>query len=342
MSSEPHFRLNTEGRDTRAITPAQTEAITGTLGELFGTPDRPIVPEEVNLRLDVLQSAAGPIGCDAEGNQRGLFRRHCAACHGVSGDGAGPSAAVLNPYPRDFRDGVFKYTSTAGGAKPAPDDLLRTLRQGIPGTAMPSFRKLYEGEIQALLEYVEYLSIRGQTELYLLQAVIDEDSPLPLETREVIEDGALPAAKSWEDAKRLVVVPPEPPRQLAASVARGREIFHGAAAQCVMCHGATGDGNGDQSELYDDWNKRKHGDTPEQTRQLAERFRLPIELLRPRNFTLGKFHGGDRPIDQYWRIYAGIKGTPMPSAGPASGSTGVLRPEEIWHVVNYVRSLGRE
>ena len=51
------------------------------------------------------------------------------------------------------------------------------------------------------------------------------------------------------------------------------------------------------------------------------------------------FHGGDRPIDQYWCIYVGIKGTPMPPAGPAPGSPGVLRPEDIWHVVNYVRKL---
>ena len=55
----------------------------------------------------------------------------------IVGDGAGPAAAVLDPYPRDFRNGLFKYTSTAGGAKPLREDLLRTLQQGIPGTAMP-------------------------------------------------------------------------------------------------------------------------------------------------------------------------------------------------------------
>ena len=74
---------------------------------------------------------------------------------------------------------------------------------------------------------------------------------------------------------------------------------------------------------------------------LARRFRLPIEPLRPRNFTIEKFHGGDRPIDQYWRISVGIKGTPMPPAGADGGSKGVLTPEGIWHVVNYVRSLAK-
>ena len=346
MSTAPQFRLNTEGRDAASISRTQAEAIAKTLCALFGTPDRPAVPEGIALQAKLLEVAAGPIGGDADGNQWGLFRRHCAACHGTAGDGAGPSAAVLNPYPRDFRNGVFKYTSTAGGAKPLRDDLQRTLRQGIPGTAMPSFCKLPDHEIETSIEYVQYLSLRGQTELYLFQTVVDEDALLPLSLPDVIAEGARPAAKSWNDARLLAVVPPQPPpvdtpERLAASIARGRELFHSTGSQCVKCHGPLGDGNGEQGELYDDWNLRKKGATPEQTRALARRFRLPIEQLHPRNFTLGKFRGGDRPIDQYWRICVGIKGTPMPPAGPAPGSQGVLTPEQIWHVVNYVRSLGR-
>jgi hypothetical protein len=30
----------------------------------------------------------------------------------------------------------------------------------------------------------------------------------------------------------------------------------------------------------------------------------------------------------------------MPPAGPGPGSEGILAPEDIWHVVNFVRSLG--
>ncbi len=347
MSSVPQFRLNTEGRDAASLSRTQTEAIAETLGALFGTPDEPAAPEGVDLEAKRLQAAAGPIGGDAEGNQRGLFRRHCAACHGTSGDGAGPTAAVLDPYPRDFRNGLFKYTSTAGGAKPLREDLLRTLRQGLPGTAMPSFCKLPEREIDALVEYVRYLSLRGQTELYLFQTVVDEEAALPLAIHEVLAEGVLPAARSWDEARSLAVAAPPPPpvdtpERLAASIARGDKLFHSPGSQCAKCHGPLGNGRGEQADqLYDDWNLRKKGATPEQTDVFARRFRLPMQPLRPRNFTLGKFHGGDRPIDQYWRISVGIKGTPMPPAGPAPGSPGLLRPEEIWHVVNYVRSLGR-
>ncbi len=346
MSTAPQFRPNTEGRDPASISRTQAEAIAETLRTLFGTPDEPVVPEGVDLQVGRLQAAAGPISGDAEGNQRGLFRRHCAACHGTSGDGAGPTAAVLNPYPRDFRNGVFKFTSTAGGAKPVREDLLRTLRRGLPGTAMPSFYKVPDRELDALVEYVKYLSIRGQTELYLLQTIVDEDTVLPLAIHEVLAEGVLPAAWSWDDARRLAVAAPPPPavdtpERLAVSIARGDKLFHSPGSQCVKCHGPLGNGHGEQTELYDDWNLGKKGATPEQMLALAQRFRLPIQPLYPRNFTLGKFHGGDRPIDQYWRISVGIKGTPMPPGGPAPGSPGVLKPEEIWHLVHYVRSLGR-
>ena len=43
-----------------------------------------------------------------------------------------PAAAVLEPYPRDYRRGVFKYTSTRAGAKPIRKDLQRTLYRGVP------------------------------------------------------------------------------------------------------------------------------------------------------------------------------------------------------------------
>ncbi len=344
------FRLNTEGRDLADFTPTKRQAIAATLEELFGTPDEPAVPPDAGpwanlLQLDLLRAAAGPLGVDPQRNPRGLYRQHCAACHGISGDGAGPTAAVQNPYPRDFRNGVFKFTSTAGGAKPLPDDLQQTVRRGIPGTAMPSFDKLPPEEIEALIEYVIYLSIRGETELLLRQVVVDEGD-YPTGVEEVIEDCVAPVAGMWVDAAgkaipKDVAQRSRPPvdtyRRLTASIDRGFELYSGKDAQCVECHGPNGRGDGEQSELYDDWNQPKNGATAEQTKKLAGRFRLPIQRLRARDFTEGVFLGGDRPIDLYWRIHVGIKGTPMPAAGPTQGSDGVLTPEEIWDVVHYVR-----
>ncbi len=104
-----------------------------------------------------------------------------------------------------------------------------------------------------------------------------------------------------------------------------------------LWHGREGRGDGPRAgELYDDWNKRKLG-VP--TADLARRYRLPLQGLRPRNFTEGIFRGGDRGVDLYWRIAIGIKGTPMPAFGPSPAGPGVLSPAEIWDVVRYVGSL---
>ena len=340
------FVLNLEGRDPAQIKLSQSQAVAETLARLFGTPDQPELPEGVNLDLDLLAAAAGAVAGDAQGNQRGLFRRHCAGCHGLSGDGAGPAAGALDPYPRDYRDGIFKFTSTSSGAKPCWKDLERVLLRGIPGTAMPSFVQLPRHEIKALIEYVKCLSIRGQTELTLLQLVVDENEPVPLDMELAMKEAVMPAAESWDAPEKqgLIVSPPRKPpldaaEALAASVARGREVYLKKDAQCFKCHGPEGAGDGEETELYDDWNKRKKGVTPEQTAKLARRFTLPIQRLRARNFQRGIFLGGSGPEDLYWRICVGIKGTPMPAAGPAPGSSGALSAEEIWPLVDYVRWL---
>ena len=348
----PPFRLNIEGREPAEISLAQVDEITAALEKLFGTPDRPVVPPRTGLRLDRLRMAAGPIGVDQQGNDRGLYRQHCASCHGLSGDGAGPTAAVQNPYPRDFRQGVYKFTSTAGGAKPFSGsdrqmgDLERVLRNGLPGTAMPSFANLSDDDIEALLQYVRYLSIRGETELLLAEMVVDRDE-YPVDAETVVEEVLLPVVDMWAAAADMALPQAEAQRsraaidtdrQLTASIARGFKLYSSKNAQCTQCHGPDGRGDGEQAELYDDRNDRKKGATPEQTAQRARLFQLPIQRLKARNYTQGIFHGGDRPIDLYWRIHTGLKGTPMPAAGPMPGVDGVLKPEEIWDVVNYVRS----
>jgi len=235
-SAQPRFRLNTERRDPQSITRDQAEAISGTLEKLFGTPDKPAVPEGIDLNMDLLKMAAGPVGSDADDRPWGLYRKHCLACHGLAGDGAGPNAADLDNYPRDFRNGTFKYTSTVAGVKPLKEDLLRTLRNGLPGTAMPSFARLPDEQINSLVEYVKYLSIRGETELYLLRCVVDENAALPPDRAKVLAEGAVPAAKSWAEAAETAVVPPSSPRadtleQLSVSIDCGRELFRTMGAQ---------------------------------------------------------------------------------------------------------------
>ncbi|OUT61377.1 MAG: hypothetical protein CBB71_05430 [Rhodopirellula sp. TMED11] len=101
----------------------------------------------------------------------GLYQQLCAKCHGTTGDGRGELAAISSPYPRDYRLGVFKFKDTARNAKPSREDLASLIHDGIPGTPMTSIKALSNGivdvtdeDIQALVDYVIYLSMRGQFE----------------------------------------------------------------------------------------------------------------------------------------------------------------------------------
>jgi mono/diheme cytochrome c family protein len=367
------YRLNMVEATKQRLTPDQERQVATVLLAMFGTPDEPVALPETGLDEAKLRLASGPVRSDIVGRKNGLYREHCAHCHGVTGDGMGPTAAFLNPYPRDYRPGVFKFKSTERADKPTHADLLRILRNGIAGTSMPSFALLSEPQIDALVEYVKYLSIRGETELNLMRAFfeLDDDAQGKLpETREFLVDETLsPIAEKWKSAAAAQIVVPDMPAEidLAASIAKGRELFYGDKANCVKCHGVTGLGDG-QANDYDDWNKAiveinkeimgglaKAGETStsgmsaedaaEHRKQVAwlgkfshviDGDALTPRTIPPRNLRLGVYRGGRRPLDLYYRIHAGINGAPMPAA------KGTVPPEDIWHIVNYIRSLPYE
>jgi len=55
------------------------------------------------------------------------------------------------------------------------------------------------------------------------------------------------------------------------------------------------------------------------------------------------YRGGRRRLDVFYRIHAGIPGSPMPGVGPASaGAESTVTEEEMWHIVDYVLSLPYE
>jgi cytochrome c553 len=87
------------------------------------------------------------------------FERACAACHGTSAAGNGPGARDLHPPPRDLTAGAFRFRTTPSGAPPRPADLERTIRRGLPGSAMPAFDGLLsDAEIAELVAYIGSLS----------------------------------------------------------------------------------------------------------------------------------------------------------------------------------------
>ncbi|MDM4017463.1 cytochrome c [Roseiconus lacunae] len=152
------------------------EDTTWIIDGMFGTPDEPTLPAVLEhedfeglVEMERLKKAAGP---DGEG--RGLYRKHCVSCHGITGNGRGENSAILDPYPRDYRMGLFKWKSTKRGAKPTRDDLFRVIYDGIDGTAMKKIPELTEEDTEALIDYVIYLSMRGELERTLIDESVFE------------------------------------------------------------------------------------------------------------------------------------------------------------------------
>jgi len=283
---------------------------------------------------------------------RNLYLRHCMHCHGVSGDGAGPTAQYFKVKPRDYRQGIIKFTSTkASVPRPSRDDLFRIIKLGVPGTYMPSFMLLPDDEVKMISEYVRWLAMRGEMERklnawlvtsYSQEAVDEADSPAELqaefdtewaeEAGDYIERFGNDLKLDWQDAnKPESVVNPSVPRTPSSpeSIANGRQIFLSKDAKCASCHGETGRGNGPSTEAFNDL----PGQPPGTKSDKPGLFDNWGNIVEPRNLTTGVFRGGRRPIDIYRRIHSGIKGTPM----QAFGTT--LKEEQIWDVVNYVLSI---
>ena len=69
-----------------------------------------------------------------------IYQERCAFCHGDQGDGNGPVAQYLDPRPRDFTAGQFKFRTTASGELPLRQDVIDIVKAGVRGTAMPRWK----------------------------------------------------------------------------------------------------------------------------------------------------------------------------------------------------------
>ncbi len=161
---------------------------------------------------------------------RYVFERNCATCHGLRGNGRGEWAAALIPAPRDFTRGIFKFRSTPSGSLPLDEDLERTVREGVAGSAMPVFGgTLTAREIHAVIQYVKSFSPKWNHR---------ENYAPPL---------AIPATPDWFTSTN----------QISAHALSGKQIY---TSNCSACHGSEGRGNGPAvtPEFLDSWGHPAH------------------------------------------------------------------------------------
>jgi cytochrome c oxidase cbb3-type subunit I/II len=113
-----------------------------------------------------------------------------------------------------------------------------------------------------------------------------------------------------EKAGDAINVPAEPPLTVQ-SIKHGQELFQ--KLECWKCHGPEGRGDGPSASTLTDSN-----DQP----------------IRPYNFAAGsRFKCGSTNHDLYKIFMSGVDGTPMPSFAD------VIKPEDAWDLVHYLRTL---
>ncbi|NLX99599.1 MAG: hypothetical protein GXY83_25975 [Rhodopirellula sp.] len=207
-----------------------------------------------------------------------LYLVHCAACHGAEGGGDGHAARHLFPRPRDLRVGKSRLVSTLNSVA-TPEDLRAVLRQGMPGSSMPSFAKLGEDQRELLVEELLRLNRTGIEE-QLVEAMQAQG--------EEIDADELREALEFCTVAGDTIQTPRFGASDARSISEGERLYENLG--CNKCHGEDGMGAADLA-LFDE-----NG--------------LPTTA---RDLVRDPFKGGHEPESVYLRVYAGMPGTPHPS-----------------------------
>ncbi len=176
-------------------------------------------PEEALAQTDMAVAAGAPVEVTPELLERGRqrYETFCVICHGEEGDGEGDFARFMDPKPRDFTEGVFKFRTTASGSLPHDIDIYRTITFGVKKSSMPAWFELPSRDRWALVHYVKTFSEYFEEE--------EPDDPIEIA---------------------------EPPQVNSELLTLGAEMF--AEMQCWDCHGSVGKGDGAAAgTLEDDW-----------------------------------------------------------------------------------------
>jgi mono/diheme cytochrome c family protein len=177
---------------------------------------------------------------------KALFATNCASCHGPEGFGDGPAAAALNPKPRNFHDGYWRY---GGGLA----RVVRTITEGSPGTAMAAFISIPLEDRIAIAHFERSLEPKLEEDKAPDLAWLGVGpGGAPLAGSATAASGAAAAAGpaptgprlSIEEAmKKLMVMAPDTGYALASLPADGNAA--GARLyqdRCARCHRRTGEG----------------------------------------------------------------------------------------------------
>ena len=143
---------------------------------------------------------------------RAVYNAECYFCHGYSGDARTLASAYLQPPPRNFVGISVDDLS--------PEEMLRAVKSGRPGTAMPGFSaKLSAGKVDAVVAFIreEFMRNKGRNARYHSA----QNGWSPAESSEAIAfaSGRIPIDTPWA--------------ALSPEQQRGKRLF---LSSCVSCH----------------------------------------------------------------------------------------------------------
>ena len=229
-----------------------------------------------------------------------LYRQHCASCHGIQGDGRGPSADSMVPAPRNFRLAYFKFSSTSKDGLPTDDDLRRTIRHGLTGTHMPGWTSLSDEDANAVIQYVKTFSRRWEKEVPGQPVALGDD----------------PWASRVEEAKT-----------------RGESLYHGKA-ECWTCHPAYAPREGIERMRSATMKAVLPASVPwRDNLGLSKPAQTVHGMISPPDFLKDQLRAGSSDNDIARTIAVGVGGTPMPAFHET------LSTEDVWALAHYVQSL---
>ncbi len=223
-----------------------------------------------------------------------------------------------------------------------------------------------------MIDYVIFLSMRGESETLLIEEAFtsDEKDPNALSddiVKDMVTNGVF---NKWKLAETMQSNPPSPRTPpTPESVERGRNLFLGRTSEkleCSGCHGALAMGDGPSFAPQELFNEVIFGGNPSErqarleahladmrsgkdeaeklkNKDKAEKLKALWDAknddwgnpLRPANLNRAVYKGGRRPLDIYWRIAKGINGAQMPAHYPSP----LQDEKKVWDLVNFVLAL---
>jgi mono/diheme cytochrome c family protein len=227
------------------------------------------------------------------------YVEYCIQCHGMKGEGNGPSAKGLLPPPRNLTQGLYKFPWVPYGELPHDEDFARIIRHGLKGSAMLPW-DISDERLDAVTQYIKTF-----------------------------------APQTWEGKDKVLGTKFELPRDPFGdtyqhiAIEKGRKVYHITAA-CTQCHRGYA-----TKEEIDTWGKELN--SPVEVG--ADFYQLKTQdgeynyKVLPPDFTYHELKSITDVPSIVQRLMYGVTGSGMP------GWKDVVTDDELWALAYYVQSL---